>query len=61
VVYFPSGVSAEKINITPQEGMIRFDTNNLLIEYYDGTDWIYIASSPEIFKHKSNNSYSTKL
>ena len=48
VVYFPSGVSAEKINITPQEGMIRFDTNNLLIEYYDGTDWIYISSSPEI-------------
>jgi hypothetical protein len=47
-VYFPSGVSAEKINITPQEGMIRFDTNNLLIEYYNGTDWLYISSPPDI-------------
>ena len=47
-IYFPSGISAEKLNITPQEGMIRFDTNSLLLEYYNGTDWLFIASPPEI-------------
>lgn len=39
---FPVGTTAERPS-SPEKGMIRINTDNKQVEYYDGTEWKVIS------------------
>jgi hypothetical protein len=44
----PYGVSSER-PVAPVAGMLRYDTTNAIMEFYNGTDWIPVSSTTSFY------------